>query len=144
MILVHLHLETVVLVEVDIIAALEDNRDTLHKTEIDRRVVGVSNNSFHDNVSLSSSAWDGILGFDVHALEEEVVGAFVRRGSLDPVWNSDAQSARLCAVVVDAFEGFGNAHGGAWGRNDGDIRHRTTAVLEAERFKLYSVAESDC
>lgn len=107
-------------------------------------MVGVSDTSYHDDVRVSSGAWDGILGFDVHALEEEVVGAFVRRGYLDPVWNSDAQSARLCAVVVDAFGGFGHAHGGAWGRSDGDIRHRTTAVLEAERFKLYSVAESDC
>lgn len=61
MILVHLSLETDVLVEVDIIAALEDNKDTLHKTEIVRRVVGVSDNSFHDDVYLSSGTWDGIL-----------------------------------------------------------------------------------
>lgn len=61
MILVHLSLETEVLVEVDIIAALEDNKDALHKTEIVRRVVGVSDNSFHDDVYLSSGTWDGIL-----------------------------------------------------------------------------------
>lgn len=61
LILVHLSLETEVLVEVDIIAALEDNKDTLHKTEIVRRVVGVSDNSFHDDVYLSSGTWDGIL-----------------------------------------------------------------------------------
>lgn len=61
MILVHLSLETEVLVEVDIIAALEDNKDTLHKTEVDSRVVGVSDNSFHNDVYLSSCTWDGIL-----------------------------------------------------------------------------------
>lgn len=140
MILVHLRLESEILVEVDSIAALEDNRVTLHKTEIDRRVVGVSDTSYHDDVCLSSGAWDGILGFDVHALEEEVVGAFVRRGSLDPAWDGDAQSARLCPVVVDTFRGLviRMVVRGAWGRRDGDVRHlaTVTTVLEAEPFKL--------
>lgn len=103
-------------------------------------MVGVSDTSYHDDVRVSSGAWDGILGFDVHALEEEVVGAFVRRGSLDPVWNSDAQSARLCPVVVDTFRGLviRMVVRGAWGRSDGDVRHlaTVTTVLEAEPFKL--------